>query len=116
MKRRTTDEFVAQAHRLHNNRYDYGTVVYQDSNTPVEISCLKHGKFIQLPRVHLNHKGGCPSCKADWRRETTSTFLTKAEQVHSTKFDYSRVENIVNQHTKIWIGCRIHGFFSANYQ
>jgi hypothetical protein len=46
---------------VHDNRYDYSLVEYKDSKTPIDIICLEHGIFQQIPANHKNGNG-CPRC------------------------------------------------------
>jgi hypothetical protein len=55
-----TDRWISRASLAHNNKYDYGEVVYVDAKTPVAIICPIHGKFDQIPDTHL--KSGCRAC------------------------------------------------------
>ena len=57
----TQDEFIERAHSIHQNKYDYKAVVYINGHTRVEIKCLIHGIFSQLPYRHLQGTG-CPDC------------------------------------------------------
>jgi len=41
---------------------------------------------------------------------TVEIFCTKARVLHGDKYDYSKVE-YVNSHSKITIGCPVHGYF-----
>ena len=45
MRRKTTEEFVNEANKIHNGKYDYSKVNYIDSNTKVCIICPIHGEF-----------------------------------------------------------------------
>jgi len=42
--------------------------------------------------------------------QRTKIFITKSKKLHKNKYDYSKVE-YVNAHTKVIIGCPIHGDF-----
>lgn len=59
--RMSKDEFELKAKTLHNNKYNYDSVVYVDGITPVDIICLTHGVFKQKPHTHLTDHG-CPKC------------------------------------------------------
>ena len=69
--RLTKDEFVQRANKIHGNKYDYSNSVIDGIRNEVEISCPKHGVFMQTPESHL--KGcGCPRCgreESDAERE-----------------------------------------------
>lgn len=55
-------DFIAKASKLHNNKYDYSKVIYENSRTPITIICKKHGEFTQTPNNHLKGRG-CPKCQ-----------------------------------------------------
>ena len=58
----TSNIFIEQANKVHNNRYDYSKVFYKTSKIKVCIICLKHGEFWQDPASHLRGNG-CPFCR-----------------------------------------------------
>jgi hypothetical protein len=57
---KTTEQFIEDANKIHNNRYQYPEP-YINCRTPINIWCSKHGIFAQMPTDHL-HGSGCPSC------------------------------------------------------
>ena len=60
-KRLTTQEFIEQSKKIHNDKYDYSRVKYINNHTKVCIICPEHGEFWQYPQDHK--KGvGCPYC------------------------------------------------------
>ena len=113
MRRKTTEEFVNEANKIHNGKYDYSKVNYIDSNTKVCIICPIHGEFWQTPINHLCGKG-CRECGIEnikkKQRLTVEEFVEKATKKHKGKYDYSKVE-YVNNHTKVCIICSEHGEF-----
>ena len=60
-KRKTKEEFIEQARKIHGNKYDYSKVEYIDSLIPVIIICPIHKEFNQKPCYHLQ-SNGCPKC------------------------------------------------------
>ena len=60
-RKKTLEEFIAEARKVHGDKYDYSRVVYIDSRTPVQIVCHKHGVFLKAPSDHLNGQG-CKKC------------------------------------------------------
>ena len=60
-KSKTTEQFVADAIKVHGDRYDYSKVDYLDNKTSVCIICPEHGVFWQRPNDHLQG-AGCRSC------------------------------------------------------
>lgn len=59
--RKTTEQFISEARKVHGLRYDYSKVTYKDNKTKILIICPTHGEFLQSPIVHL-HGCGCAKC------------------------------------------------------
>ena len=106
-QRLTNEDFIAKAHEVHGNKYDYSKVNYVNSHTDVCIICPEHGEFWQKPMVHLKG-GGCPKCAGkNW---TTEEFIAKAKEVHGDKYDYSKTI-FKNMTKEVCIICPEHGEF-----
>ena len=114
MKRLTTEQFIENGNKIHNNKYNYSLVNYINAHTEVEIICPIHGMFRQLPCDHTTNKSGCSKCgrneQIKKRKSTTQQFIEKSNKIHSNLYDYSLVE-YVNNHTEVQIICSIHGEF-----
>ena len=56
--------FVEEAREIHGELYDYVEESYNGSKPEMIIICKKeeHEPFPQSPDVHINAKGGCPTC------------------------------------------------------
>jgi len=111
-KKSTTEDFIKNANIVHNNKYDYSLVKYINNSTLVDIICPIHGIFHQIPTAHINKKQQCPYCKKN-KKLTTIKFITRANNIHNNKYDYSLVEYI-NAKTNIKIICPVHGEFLQN--
>ena len=111
MKKSTKEEFISKANEVHNYKYDYSWVEYNGNKTNVKIICKEHGEFAQTPNSHLNGKG-CPKCCGN-AKSTKEEFISKANDVHNYKYDYSLVEYNGNK-TKVKIICKEHGEFAQN--
>ena len=59
--RLTTGEFIEKSHQKHGNKYTYGNTKYVNNETPVLITCSKHGDFEQRAGHHLEGRG-CRKC------------------------------------------------------
>lgn len=59
--RKTQDQFILDAQKIHGNIYDYSLVDYSTSIVPVTIICPDHGLFEQQPVCHICGCG-CPIC------------------------------------------------------
>lgn len=112
-KRKTTEEFINDAKRIHDNKYDYSKVMYSNTNTKVCIICPEHGEFWQTPHNHLKGKG-CPKCanikNGNVCRSCNDEFVKKSKKVHGDKYDYSKVMYTKNN-IKVCIICPKHGEF-----
>lgn len=112
-KKLDTKKFIEKANKVHNNKYDYSEVIYENSNTPVTIICPKHGKFKQIPTIHLSGSE-CPECSLIKRSEknilTTNDFINKAKQIHGDKYDYTKTD-YKRYDIPIVITCKEHGDF-----
>jgi hypothetical protein len=111
--KKTTEEFIIDAKKVHGDKYDYSKTKYIDAFTDIVITCPKHGDFKQRPSNHLNNCD-CKQCSledvAKQFSDDTETFITKAKQTHGDKFDYSKVK-YTNSVTNITIICSKHGDF-----
>lgn len=93
--RKTTDEFIEKARKVHGDKYDYSLTDYHDAHEPVWMICHEkyengeeHGPFPQRPNDHLNGCG-CPYCAGNIKK-TTEQFIEEAEKVHGKgRYDYS---------------------------
>lgn len=108
LKRITQVEFIKKSNSIHNDKYDYGLVNYEDRYTKVDIVCPIHGAFSQVPSDHMDGCG-CQSCGGT-SPLTKATFITNAMEHHGIKYDYSLIE-IQGANRKVKIVCPIHGLF-----
>ena len=108
-QKKTTEEFIEKAKKIHGSKYDYSKVNYVNNKIKVEIMCPEHGSFFQTPHNHLSLKRGCSECSGN-RKSSTEQFIEKARKIHGNKYDYSKV-NYANNHTKVEIICPEHGSF-----
>lgn len=107
------EAFINKANIIHNNKYDYSSVVYTKAKNTIEIICPTHGVFHQKAAAHL-HGGGCLKCANETISKKLSlsqeAFIKKAQEVHGDKYDYSKSVYIKGT-DKIEIICPVHGSF-----
>lgn len=114
--KKTNEEFIKEAIELHGNKYDYSKVEYVNNHTKVCIICPEHGEFMQKPCKHLL-KQGCPICGDKQnginKRITLNDFITRCNEIHENKYDYS---NVIYEgwDKQIIIICPEHGEFIQN--
>lgn len=69
--KKTTEQFVKEAKRIHGNKYEYSSCCYINNYTDVKIICKIHGEFNQTPYNHLNGSE-CPKCIVDFTKNNPS--------------------------------------------
>lgn len=105
---RTQEQFVKEVSEANPNILPLGK--YTNANTKVLFRCKVCGyEWETKPAVIINLDSGCPKCAGTTKR-TTEEFVAEAGTVHSSKYDYSKVDYI-NSRTKVCIICPIHGEF-----
>ena len=108
-RKKTREEFIAEARKVHGYKYDYSLVEYVDFSTPVRIICPIHGEFWQRPSDHLACKEACYRCRGVVK--TTEEFIEEARKVHGDRYDYSQAD-FKSMIDEITIICPKHGPFS----
>ncbi len=113
MRKLTTQDFISHSRSVHSDKYDYSLVQYYGKDYPVKIICPIHGVFEQSP--HNHKKGaGCKQCGvilcSESRRLDTECFIKRAQEIHSDRYNYSRLEYKDNK-TNVEIICSEHGRF-----
>lgn len=108
-----SEKFIEKASKVHNNYYDYSSIIYVNTHTKVEILCPVHGYFYQSPANH--QKGvGCPLCsnitRAKSKTKSLDNFLIKANEVHNDFYIYEKTK-FEKRSEKSIITCPIHGDF-----
>ena len=111
--KRTTEEFVSDANKVHDGRYDYLLVEYVNNKTKVVVICPDHGEFFISPSNHLSGKG-CGICgrERQWRSATKSfaDFEAEARAIHGDEYRYDK-HTYRNARTKMRMVCSVHGEF-----
>jgi hypothetical protein len=106
-KKLTIENFIHKAKNIHGDKYDYSLVCYKNNRTKITIICPNHGEFEQRPYNHLSGHG-CVKCGGN--PHSISSFISKANEKHNFKYDYSLVF-YKNGNIKISIICPNHGEF-----
>jgi hypothetical protein len=108
-----TEYFIERAKKIHNDKYNYSCVDYQNIKTNVSIICKIHGPFLQKPHNHLAGKG-CRICGNNNIKKkltkNTEKFVKDATIIHGQKYDYSK-SNYINNLEEVIIICPEHGEF-----
>ena len=109
-KQKTTEQFVEDARRIHGDKYDYSSVVYEGAKTKVLIQCPTHGTFDQTPNNHINKRLGCRYCTKTGIVSNTEEFVKKSKIIHGDTYSYKQVE-YRKHNQKVEIICCNHGTF-----
>lgn len=109
-KKVSNEKFIQKCNILHDNKYEYNNVKYENSNTLIKVFCKKHGYFTIKTSKHLEGLG-CKKCieEANLTKRKLD-FIENANKIHNYKYTYSDIQYI-NQFTHINIICPIHGIF-----
>ena len=111
--KKSTSEFINQAQKIHNQKYDYSKVQYINDTSKVCIICPKHGEFWQKAGHHLEGHG-CPKCGYEKMSsnnvKSQEEFIKQASSIHCNKYIYDKVQYL-GSFQKIIITCPIHGDF-----
>jgi very-short-patch-repair endonuclease len=59
--KKTNKQFIFEANKIHEYKYNYDKVEYIKNQVKVIITCPVHGDFKQTPNSHLQGNG-CPNC------------------------------------------------------
>ena len=113
----TLDMFIAEACKVHGNKYDYSKSVYVGRKTQLIVTCPEHGDFQIQPSNHTQGRG-CPKCaienaRANRKGMANLSFEEKARLVHGDKYDYSK-SVYTGRHSKLTIICPVHGEFEQD--
>jgi hypothetical protein len=106
--KRTTEEFIEEAKKIHGNLYDYCFFIYKGINEKNKIICNIHGEFWQSPHDHLKGRG-CPLCGRQniglKSKLSQEEFIKRAINIHGNNFCYT--ESIyIGMHKPIKIICK----------
>ena len=109
MKRYTPFVFIKEATAIHGNKYDYSKIKYVYSDEKLHIICKKHNfEFFKKPNLHLKGSG-CPICSG-YKKITNDIFVNLGQKLYKNKDSYEKI-NLINNHQKIIITCKIHSDF-----
>lgn len=107
-RKKTTEQFVADARKVHGDKYGYDKCRYFSDNEKVTIVCPEHGIFRQKVSRHLRGFS-CPKCQKV-SSFTTGSFVNRAIGTHGDRYGYEKVVYI-GSIKKVIITCHTHGDF-----
>ena len=78
LQRKSSEQFITEACKIHNNKYNYSLVDYKSARKKVKIICPVHGIFEQLTGSHISGKG-CSQCGFDLCNFKKGSWIKKAK-------------------------------------
>lgn len=110
---KTTEEFIAEARKVHGDKYDYSTIDYRGIKNKIIVTCPTHGAF-EISTNNLLQGRGCYYCGMETihakQRKTTEEWIEEVLENNpgnAELFDYSDTEYF-NAKTKVKIFCKKH--------
>lgn len=89
--KKTTEQFIEDAKRVHGDKYDYSKTVYTGARGKVAIICPIHGEFQQEASSHL--KGiGCSKCRLI--AVDTEDFINQAKAIYGEEYSYEKTKYV----------------------
>lgn len=109
----STIEWINQATKIHNGKFDYSKVDYTGVDNKVVVGCPIHGEVSMVAGNHLKGSG-CYKCSSvkngQYRKNTNDDILEKFISIHGDKYDYSKVD-FKDMNSPVIIICPDHGEF-----
>lgn len=114
MKKLLQEEFVTKALSRAKRPIDLSRFEYKNSAYKSIAICPEHGEFLISANALMN-RIGCPHCalieRSNKRRMSLTDFISRANEIHHGKYNYSMVEYTSAQ-AKVRIICPEHGEFT----
>lgn len=94
----TQDEFIKRSQDKFPGKFDYSETIFIDMSTPVILICKTHGRFTQIPSVHLLSKHGCPGCSSTSRKSKGEIYIENFLNSNNIMFNsFVKKDNIVGR-------------------
>lgn len=110
-QRFSVEDFIKKAKEVHGDKFDYSQFEYTNNHTASTIICPHHGKFQQMPHIHLGG-AGCYKCAGITYRGKEEA-IKRANEIHNNNYTYDNFV-FINSGTPSWITCKIHGDFECH--
>lgn len=100
MRKLTQEDYIISCNEVHNNKYDYSLIEYNNIRSKIKIICKEHGIFEQNSKNHKDGQG-CPRCKMPNYNLTRDEFIDRCD---NNLYDYSLITSeIVKSDDRIFI-------------
>ena len=93
----TNAEFIEKSNKIHNYKYDYSLVEFDNTKDMIKIICPIHGIFEQ--RLSSHYECGCPICSESKGEQQIRCFLNNNDIKYITQHKF---KNCVNKRSLIF--------------
>ncbi|MBP7272559.1 MAG: hypothetical protein KA974_01885 [Saprospiraceae bacterium] len=129
-KRKSHDEFISEVSKLYGDLVSFEKTQYVTSQTPIMVTCKKHGDFITSPHNFRRGKLGCHLCAGDNRgkyptqqlesqktaalriEKSRESIIDKARKVHGNRYEYDS-KSYTSAKVPFTVICKEHGPFQV---
>lgn len=109
-KRKTQEEFIEDAFKVHGKKFDYSLTKYKGVKNKIKIKCPQGHIFEQSPNDHLNGHG-CKKC-GGWGKYSNSNnnFIKDLKRIYKNSLDFTQTK-YKGWEKDVIITCPKHGDF-----
>ena len=94
MKKKTREQFIEDARKVHGDKYDYSKVEYVNCKEKVTLICPEHGDFLITPDNHIRGRG-CPICRYIRPKVVTKGFINDLVSTKTTERSYVTWQSMI---------------------
>ena len=103
------ENYIKECEVIHEGKYDYSKVFFENRKEYIDIICKEHGEFRQQASSHISGRG-CPECGRISKLIGLDAFIERSREVHGDRYDYSLVDYKRSDEV-VDIICPHHGIF-----
>lgn len=112
-KKKSKEDFIKEAIKIHGDEYDYSNIVYVNTHTHVTITCKKCGNtFQQTPHSHLQG-AKCPFCSHRSFKYSVDEVKEIINNKYNNFYNTGLITYYNNNKQKLPLICPKHGYFES---
>lgn len=113
----TTESFRELCRKVHGDKYDLSTIVFNGIENPVTVRCPKHGLF-SINAYGFSKGHGCYHCGNDklaaLHQKSQAQYIEDCKKVHGDKYIIDETIGYTSIKGTVTPTCPIHGKFTTN--
>jgi len=113
----TTKSYIEACKKVHGDKYDTSTIVYNGIENDVTVRCYKHGLFTLTADQFLRGHG-CKYCgydkQSELNRKPLKQYIKDAKKVHGDKYIIDETIGYTTAKSPVYPICPIHGRFEID--